>query len=119
MEMDRIYAHSGRPSPAPEYILRTLLLQVFYSVRAERLLVEQIDYDLPFWSVWPGQGWRGVEPCRVLEESGPVADSALAKQFFAEVNRRAKRFMSDEHFTVDGALIRGRRGRAFVAKTLR
>jgi transposase len=47
-EFDRLYKASGRPSIAPEYILRALLLQVFYSVRSERLLVEQIDYNLLF-----------------------------------------------------------------------
>ena len=47
-DFDALYADSGRPSIAPEYILRPLLLQVFYPVRAERLLVEQIDYNLLF-----------------------------------------------------------------------
>ena len=47
-EFDRLYKSSGRSSIAPEYILRALLLQVFYSVRSERLLVEQIDYNLLF-----------------------------------------------------------------------
>lgn len=47
-ESDALYADSGRPSIAPEYILRALLLQVFYSVRSERLLVEQVDYNLLF-----------------------------------------------------------------------
>ena len=47
-EFDALYADSGRPSIAHEYILRALLLQVFYSVRSERLLVEQIDYNLLF-----------------------------------------------------------------------
>src|SRR5580692_9242836 len=54
-ELDALYAASGRPSIAPEYILRALLLQVFYSVRSERLLVEQIDYNLLFrWLVGLG-----------------------------------------------------------------
>jgi transposase len=44
-KFDALYAEFGRPSIAPEYILRALLLQVFYSVRSERLLVEQIDYN--------------------------------------------------------------------------
>jgi transposase len=47
-EFDALYADSGRPPIAPEYILRALLSQVFYSVRSERLLVEQIDYNLLF-----------------------------------------------------------------------
>ena len=54
-EFDALYADSGRPSIAPECILRALLLQVFYSVRPERLLVEQIDYNLLFrWFVGLG-----------------------------------------------------------------
>jgi transposase len=53
--LDMLDAASGRPSIAPEYILRTLLFQVFYSVRSERLLVEQIDYNLLFrWFVGLG-----------------------------------------------------------------
>jgi len=46
-EFEYLYANSGRPSIAPEYILRALLLQVFYSVRSERLLLEQIDILYP------------------------------------------------------------------------
>ncbi len=54
-EFDTLYAESGRPSIAPEYVLRALLLQVFYSVRSERQLVEQIDYNLLFrWFVGLG-----------------------------------------------------------------
>ena len=47
-EFDKLYKASGRPSIAPEYILRALLLQVLFSIRSERLLVEQIDYNLLF-----------------------------------------------------------------------
>jgi transposase len=54
-EFDALNAGSGRPSIAPQYILRAPLLQVFFSIRSERLLVEQIDYDLLFcWFVGPG-----------------------------------------------------------------
>jgi transposase len=60
-EFDALYADSGRPSIAMGYILRALLLQVIYSVRSERLLVEQIDYNLLFrsfvglaWTTWFG-----------------------------------------------------------------
>ena len=114
-EFDTLYAASGRPSIAPEYVLRALLLQAFDSVRSERQLVEQLDYN-PL-VCWPGHGRRGVDPCRVshpnmgtcwgsrLQEPRPAADSEVAQRFFAEVNRLAKRFMSDEHFTVDGTLI--------------
>ena len=47
-EFDRAYAKTGRPSIAPERLLRALLLQVFYSIRSERLLMEQLDYNLLF-----------------------------------------------------------------------
>ena len=54
-EFDSLYSASGRPSIAPEYVLRALLLQAFYSVRSERQLVEQIDYNLLFrWFVGLG-----------------------------------------------------------------
>jgi transposase len=63
-ELDALYADSGRPSIAPEHILRALLLQGFYSVRSEQLLVELIDYDLLFrWFVGLGSGRCG-EPRR-------------------------------------------------------
>ena len=54
-EFDRVYAKTGRPSIAPERLLRALLLQVFYSIRSERLLMEQLDYNLLFrWFVGLG-----------------------------------------------------------------
>jgi transposase len=83
-EFAKLYAATSRASIAPEYVLRALLLQAFYSIRSERQLVEQIDYNLLF--------------RRLL-------NSEVAQQFFAAVNQQAKRFMSDDHFTVDGTLI--------------
>ena len=72
---DELYAASGRPSIAPEYILRALLLQVFYSIRSERLLVEQIDYNLLFSLVRrPRHGRCSVEPRGVFEEPESVVD---------------------------------------------
>jgi len=98
-KFDALYADSGRPSIAPEYILRALLLQVFYSVRSERLLVEQIDYNLLFrWFV-------GLGMDDAMKNRDRLLTSDVAQQFFAEVNKQARRFMSDEHFTVDGTLI--------------
>ncbi len=64
-ELDALYADSGRPSVAPEYMLRALLLQVFFSIRSERLLVEQIDYNLLFagsWA-WAWTMWYGIMRC--------------------------------------------------------
>jgi transposase len=105
-EFDRLYAASGRPSIAPEYVLRALLLQVFYSVRSERQLVEQIDYNLLFrWFVGLGMDDAVWNHAVFSKNRDRLLTSQVAQQFFAEVNRQAKRFMSDEHFTVDGTLI--------------
>jgi transposase len=74
-EFDVLYSNLGRRSIAPEYVLRALLLQVLFSVRSERQLVEQIDYNLLFrWFVGLGMDDAGVEPCSVFEEPRPVAD---------------------------------------------
>ena len=105
-EFDQLDAATGRRSIAPEYILRALLLQVFYSIGSERLLVEQIDYNLLFrWFVGLGMD-DGVWNHAVFSKNRDrLLSSAVAQQFFSEVNRQAKRFMSEEHFTVDGTLI--------------
>jgi transposase len=105
-DFDALYAASGRPSIAPEYILRGLLLQVFYSVRSERPLVEQIDYNLLFrWFVGLGMDDAVRNHAVFSKNRDRLLTSEVAQQFFAEVNKHAKKFMSDEHFTVDGTLI--------------
>jgi transposase len=105
-EFDTLYAESGRPSIAPEYVLRGLLLQVFYSVRSERQLVEQIDYNLLFrWFVGLGMDDAVWNHAVFSKNRDRLLTSEVAQRFFAEVNRQAKRFMSDDHFTVDGTLI--------------
>jgi transposase len=105
-DFDALYAETGRPSIAPEYLLRALLLQVFYSIRSEGLLVEQIDYNLLFrWFVGLGMDDAIWEHSVFSKNRDRLLTSAVAQRFFAEVNRRAKKFMSDEHFTVDGTLI--------------
>lgn len=105
-EFDALYADSGRPSIAPEYILRSLLLQVFFSIRSERLLVEQIDYNLLFrWFVGLGMDDAVWNHAVFSKNRDRLLTSEVAQRFFAEVNRQAKRYMSDEHFTVDGTLI--------------
>jgi len=105
-DFDQLYSATGRPSIAPEYLLRALLLQVFYSVRSEILLVEQIDYNLLFrWFVGLGMDDAIWEHSVFSKNRDRLLNSAVAQRFFAEVNRRARKFMSDEHFTVDGTLI--------------
>src|SRR5271155_2860209 len=105
-EIDQLYAATGRRSIAPEDILRALLLQVFYSIRSERQLVEQIDSNLLFrWFVGLGMDDAVWHHAVFSKNRDRLLSSAVAQQFFSEVNRQAKRFMSDEHFTVDGTLI--------------
>jgi transposase len=105
-EFDSLYSASGRPSIAPEYVLRAVLLQAFYSVRSERQLVEQIDYNLLFrWFVGLGMDDAVWNHAVFSKNRDRLLTSAVAQQFFAAVNEQAKRFMSDEHFTVDGTLI--------------
>src|ERR1700688_2335539 len=105
-EFAKLYAATGRASIAPEYVLRALLLQAFYSIRSERQLVEQIDYNLLFrWFVGLGMDDAVWNHAVFSKNRDRLLSSAVAQQFFSEVNRQAKRFMSDEHFTVDGTLI--------------
>jgi transposase len=105
-EFDSLYSASGRPSIAPEYVLRALLLQAFYSVRSERQLVEQIDYNLLFrWFVGLGMDDAVWNHAVFSKNRDRLLTSEVAQQFFTAVNEQAKRFMSDEHFTVDGTLI--------------
>ncbi len=105
-EFDQLYAASGRPSIAPEYVLRALLLQAFYSVRSERQLVEQLDYNLLFrWFVGLSMDDAVWNHAVFSKNRDRLLSIEVAQRFFAEVNRLAKRFMTDEHFTVDGTLI--------------
>ena len=87
-------------------MLRALLLQAFYSVRSERQLVEQLDYNLLFrWFVGLGMDDAVWNHAVFSKNRDRLLTSDVAQQFFAAVNQQAKRFMSDEHFTVDGTLI--------------
>ena len=105
-DFDGLYSQVGRPSIAPERLLRALLLQVFYSVRSERLLMEQLDYNLLFrWFV----GLEIDEPvwnhAVFSKNRDRLLNQEVAQKFFAQVKAQAAGLMSDEHFTVDGTLI--------------
>jgi transposase len=105
-DFDGMYATVGRPSIPPERLFRALLLQVFYSVRSERLLMEQLDYNLLFrWFV----GLEIDEPvwnhAVFSKNRDRLLNQEVAQQFFAKVKAKAQGLMSDEHFTVDGTLI--------------
>jgi len=105
-EFDGLYSKVGRPSIPPERLLRALLLQVFYSVRSERLLMEQLNYNLLFrWFV----GLEIDDPvwnhAVFSKNRDRLLNQDLAQRFFAHVKEQAAGLMSDEHFTVDGTLL--------------
>ena len=104
-EFDQLYAATGRPSIAPESMLRALLLQVFFSIRSERLLVEQIDYNLLFrWFVGLSMDEAIWNHAVFSKNRDRLLNTETAQRFFAEVNRQAKKFMSDEHRNVSTIL---------------
>src|SRR5258706_11797627 len=101
-----VYAKTGRPSIAPERLLRALLLQVFYSIRSERLLMEQLDYNLLFrWFVGLGMDDAVWNHAVFSKNRERLLNQDVARSFFTRVRQQAQPLMSDEHFTVDGTLI--------------
>ncbi len=103
-----MYAPVGRPSIAPEKLLRALLLQVLYTVRSERLLMEQLDYNLLFrWFVGLNMDDAVWDATVYSKNRERLLRGDVAEAFFKEVLGIAKQhaLLSDEHFTVDGTLI--------------
>src|ERR1700746_1851131 len=103
-----LYAKTGRPSIAPEKLLRALLLQVLYSVRSERMLMEQLEYNLLFrWFVGLGMDDAVWSPTTFTKNRDRLLDGDIAQAFFDAVliHADAARLLSDEHFTVDGTLL--------------
>jgi transposase len=102
----KFYSNVGRPSIAPERLLRSLLLQIFYSVRSERMLMEQLQYSLLFrWFVGMEMDEEVWNHAVFSKNRERLLNEEIAEGFFRRVIERAKPFMSDEHFTVDGTLI--------------
>jgi transposase len=105
-EFDGLYARVGRPSIPPERLLRAQLLQIFYSIRSERLLMEQLDYNLLFrWFVGMDMDEPIWAPTVFTKNRDRLLNQEIARSFFRRVVDRATDLMSDEHFTVDGTLI--------------
>jgi transposase len=105
---DEMYAKTGRPSIAPEKLLRAQLLQMLYSVRSERLLMEEIDYSLLFrWFVGMNLDEPVWDPTVFTKNRDRLLDGDVAGEFLSEVVKQAqeKDLTRDEHFTVDGTLI--------------
>jgi transposase len=101
-----LYSDRGRPSIAPERLLRALLLQIFYSVRSERMLMEQLDYNLLFrWFVGMEMDEEVWDHAVFSKNRERLLNHAVAESFFRRVLKLASPYLSDEHFTVDGTLI--------------
>ena len=107
-DFGRLYSRTGRPSIAPEKLLRALLLQAFYTIRSERQLMEQLDYNLLFrWFVGLSMD-APVWDATVYSKNGDrLVRGDVAARFLQAVLRGpgVRRLLSDDHFSVDGTLI--------------
>ena len=109
---DRLYSTIGRPSIPPEQLLRALLLQMLYSIRSERLLMEEMDYNILFrWFVGLNLDDAVWDATVFTKNRDRLLEAEVAKEFLARVVGQAREngWTSDEHFTVDGKI-----GRAHV-----
>jgi transposase len=107
-QFDTLYVKFGRPSIPPEKLLRALLLQALYTIRSERQLIEQIEYNLLFrWFVGLGMDDAVWAPTTFTKNRDRLLDGDIAAAFFDAVLLHAdtERLLSDEHFTVDGTLL--------------
>ena len=105
---DTMYARVGRPSIAPEKLLRAQLLQMLYSIRSERLLMEEIDYNLLFrWFVGLNADDEVWDATTFTKNRDRLLEADVAQEFLGRVveQARGKGLTSDEHFTVDGTLL--------------
>src|SRR6201982_967171 len=105
---DSMYAKVGRPSIAPEKLLRAQLLQMLYSIGSERLLMEEIDYNMLFrWFVGLNLDEEVWDATVFTKNRDRLLETEVSKQFLAQVVEQApgKGLTSDEHFTVDGTLL--------------
>ena len=104
-QLERLYSTTGRRSIPPEQLLRALLLQVLYTVRSERLLMEELDYNLLFrWFVGLNLDDPVWHPTTFTKNRDRLLGGEVAAAFFDAISRQARAagLLSDEHFTVDG-----------------
>ena len=104
-QFGRLYSTIGRPSIPPEQLLRALLVQTLYTIRSERLLMEEIDYSILFrWFVGLGLDEPIWSPSTFSKNRDRLLEGDVAAAFFDAVRNRAAAagLLSDEHFTVDG-----------------
>jgi transposase len=118
--LDAMYARTGRPSIPPEQLLRAQLLQMLYSIRSERLLMEEIDYSMLFrWFVGLNLDDEVWDATVFTKNRDRLLEADVAKEFLRHVVEQARTqgFTSDEHFTVDGTLLEAWAGaKSFQAK---
>jgi transposase len=103
-----MYSSIGRPSIAPERILKALILQFLYSIRSERMLIEQIDYNLLFrWFVGLAMDDPVWDPSTFSKNRDRLIGAEVSIAFLKSVRKQAQKagLLSDEHFSVDGTLI--------------
>ena len=104
----KLYSHEGRPSIPPEQLLSALLLQVFYSIRSERQLMEQLDYNLLFrWFVGLSPDDPIWDASVFTKNRERLQEGDVFQKFMAKLldHEKVKPLLSDEHFSVDGTLI--------------
>ena len=107
-DFEAMYSRIGRPSIPPERLMRALIIQVLYSVRSERLLMEQLDYNLLFrWFVGLGMDDPVWDATTFTKNRERLLEQEISRRFFEEVLQQAKEagLLSEEHFTVDGTFI--------------
>ncbi|MGO3934917.1 transposase, partial [Rhodopseudomonas pseudopalustris] len=107
-DFDALYTSFGRPSIAPERLLRAMLLQAFYGIRSERLLMERLDFDLLFrWFVGLGVDDAVWDHSTFSKNRDRLLEGEIATKFLTALLARpdVKRLLSSEHFSVDGTLI--------------
>src|SRR5215472_2402103 len=106
--LSTMYSDTGRPSIAPERLLKASLLMAFYSVRSDRLFCEQLDYNLLFrWFLDMNGDEPSFDHSSFTHNRGRLLDHDVARQFFKLIVEQARSLglVSDEHFSVDGSLI--------------
>jgi transposase len=106
--LEGLYSSMGRPSIAPEMLLRATLLQAFFSVRSERMLMEQINYNLLFrWFVGLPMDAEVWHPTVFTHNRDRLLEADVAHEFLAALLAlpQVKKLLSSEHFSVDGTLI--------------
>ena len=108
-EFDRLYAGEGRPSIAPERLIRASLLQILYSIRSERQLMEQMDYNLLFrWFVGLGVDDGIWVPTVFTKNRDRLLTTDMSRKIMAAIlaHREVAPLLSDDHFSVDGTLVK-------------